>query len=57
MNIEQSFMTRTEGMKRTASWSDLPPAQAGLAEALRKAFHLPPDDTERQFADLLGKLC
>lgn len=58
MNVEQSFLSRTEGtMKRVASWTDLPPAHAGLAAALQKAFHLPADETERQFAELLQKLC
>jgi hypothetical protein len=44
-------------MKRTSSWIDLPPARAGLAAALRRAFDLPSDETERQFGDLLQKLC
>ena len=44
-------------MKRVAAWIDLPPAQAGLAAALQRAFHLPADETERQFGDLLRKLC
>ena len=58
MDIEQSFLSRTEGtMKRVSGWIDLPPAQAGLAAALRRAFDLPADETERQFAELLNKLC
>ena len=57
MDVEQSFLSRTEGMRRSSSWTDLPPAQAGLAAALRRAFDLPVDETERQFADLLRKLC
>ena len=44
-------------MRRVSSMFDLPPAQAGLAAALRRAFDLPADETERQFADLLAKLC
>ena len=44
-------------MKRIASWTDLPPTQAGLAAALHKAFDLPTEETERQFAELLSKLC
>ena len=44
-------------MKRAAGWTDLSPAQAGLAAALRRAFDVPADETERQFADLLRKLC
>jgi hypothetical protein len=58
MEMEQSFPPRTDGtMRRTASWIDLPPARAGLAAALRRAFDLPADETERQFGELLQKLC
>lgn len=56
MDIRQSFLSRTEGMRRVSSMFDLPPAQAGLAAALRRAFDLPADETERQFAELLSKL-
>jgi hypothetical protein len=57
MDIEQSFLSGTEaGMRRVSSWSDPSPAQAGLAAALRRAFDLPADQSERQFADLLRKL-
>ena len=56
MNMEQSFMGRPEGGRRGATWNDLSPAQAGLAAALRRAFDMPADQTERQFADLLQKL-
>jgi len=44
-------------MSRSISWSELPPAQAGLAAALRRAFTVPADETEREFEDLLSKLC
>ncbi len=44
-------------MRRISSWNDLPPSQAGFAAALRRAFDLPADDTERQFEQLLQKLC
>ena len=44
-------------MKRVSNWIDLPPAQVGLAAALRRAFDLPDDETDRQFEQLLGKLC
>lgn len=44
-------------MRRVSGWIDLPPAQAGLAAALRRAFDLPADETERQFGELLSKLC
>ena len=56
MDIEQSFLSRTEGMRRVSGMFDLPPAQVGLAAALRRAFDLPADQTERQFAELLSKL-
>ena len=57
MDFEQSFLSETEGMRRVSSMFHLPPAQAGLAAARRRAFDLPADETERQFADLLAKLC
>ena len=44
-------------MKRVSSWIDLPPAHAGLAAALRRAFTMPADETERQFEQLLRKIC
>ncbi|MFL6723282.1 MAG: hypothetical protein ACJ8E7_03980 [Sphingomicrobium sp.] len=44
-------------MFRSNGWSDLPPAQAGFAAALRRAFDLPRDETERQFDELLAKIC
>ena len=44
-------------MFRSIHWSDLPPAQAGVAAALRRAFDLPADETERKFEELLAKLC
>jgi hypothetical protein len=57
MDIETSFMSRTEGtMRRVSGWYDLPPSQAGLAAALRRAFDLPCDESERQFAALLCKM-
>ena len=57
MDIETSFLSRTEGtVKRVSSWLDLPPQQAGLAAALRRAFDLPADETERQFEQLLREL-
>ena len=57
MDIERSFMLRTEGaIRHSMSWRDLPPAQAGLAAALRRAYSLPADESEQQFEDLLSKL-
>jgi len=50
-------MARTEGsIRESISWRDLPPTQAGLAAALRRAYALPADETERQFEQLLQKL-
>jgi hypothetical protein len=57
MDIERSFMARTEGsIRHSISWRDLPPTQAGLAAALRRAYELPADETGRQFEQLLQKL-
>jgi len=57
MDIERSFMSRTEGLiRQSISWRDLPPTQAGLAAALRRAYSLPADESERQFEQLLEKL-
>ena len=48
--------TRTDdAMKHMPIWSDLPPSQAGLAAALRRAFKTPANDQEA-FEDLLRKL-
>ena len=50
-------MLRTEGsIRRSVTWSDLPPTQAGLAAALRRAYALPADETEEKFAELLRRL-
>jgi hypothetical protein len=43
-------------MKRLISWSDLPPAQAGVSAALRRAFAAPADGYSREFEDLLREL-
>lgn len=43
-------------MTRSILWNDLPPAQAGLAAALRRAFDLPADESGQQFEELLNKL-
>lgn len=50
-------MLRTEGaIRESISWRDLPPTQAGLAAALRRAYSLPADESARQFEPLLRKL-
>jgi hypothetical protein len=57
MDIERSFMLRTDGaIRQSISWRDLHPTQAGLAAALRRAYAMPADDTERRFEELLRKL-
>lgn len=43
-------------MKRMVTWTDLPPAQAGLSAALRRAFVAPADGGSRELDDLLRKL-
>ena len=43
-------------MKHLRIWSDLPPTQAGLAAALRRAFKTPAND-QGDFEELLQKLC
>lgn len=43
-------------MSYIASWTDLPPSQAGLAAALRRAFETPADETARKFEELLRRL-
>ena len=55
---ERPQVRRTdETMKHMPIWSDLPPAQAGLAAALRRAFRMQADDNARKFDELLQKLC
>jgi len=58
MNVEERPRNpRTEGtLKRMIRWTDLPPTQAGLAEALRRAFDVPTNDNARQFDELLRRL-
>jgi hypothetical protein len=57
MNIERPFASRTNGsMSRTTNWTELPPSQAGLAAALRRAFAMPEDETARKFEELLHRL-
>jgi hypothetical protein len=58
MDFERHQMSMPDGrMNRSINWSDLPPAQAGLAAALRRAFTVPADGSQRQFEDLLSKIC
>jgi hypothetical protein len=43
-------------MTLLTNWTDLPPTQAGLAAALRRAFEMPADETARKFEELLHRL-
>ena len=43
-------------MKRMVSWTDLPPTQAGVSAALRRAFAAPADDRSREFDEILREL-
>jgi hypothetical protein len=57
MNVERPLATRANGSTSyIASSNDLPPSQAGLAAALRRAFATPCDDTGRKFEELLSRL-
>jgi hypothetical protein len=57
MNIERPQVSRTNGsMPHVASWTDLPPCQAGVAAALRRAFTMPADEAARKFEELLHRL-
>jgi hypothetical protein len=57
MNFERPLQSRTNGsMARATSWTELPPCQAGLAAALRRAFAMPADETARKFDELLHRL-
>ena len=38
------------------SWTDLPPTQAGLAAALKRAFESIADEDDNKFLELLRKL-
>jgi hypothetical protein len=55
--MERSFILRTEGAtRRNLGWHDLPPTQAGLAAALRRAYSIPIEESAREFEELLRKL-
>ena len=52
MIMERPPLMRTEAAAmRTVILQDLPPVQAGLSAALRRAFDVPHDDIERQLND------
>ncbi|MGH6706071.1 MAG: hypothetical protein ACREBK_07390 [Sphingomicrobium sp.] len=43
-------------MKRLVTWTDLPPTQAGVSAALRRAFAAPADERSREFDELIREL-
>ena len=43
-------------MQHPSYLTELPPAQAGLAAALRRAFELPSEEAHLQLSELLNKL-
>jgi hypothetical protein len=43
-------------MTRLSNWTELPPCQAGLSAALRRAYAMPDDENARKFDDLLRQL-
>ena len=55
MDFERPQARTDDTMKHMPIWSDLPPVQAGLAAALRRAFKTPANDQEA-FDELLRKL-
>lgn len=55
--MERPQFARTEAAAmRMVMVNDLPPVQAGLSAALRRAFEIPRDECERQLEELLRKL-
>ncbi|WP_156930324.1 hypothetical protein [Sphingomonas jaspsi] len=57
MANDRPFETRTKNsMSNRVKIDVLPPVQAGLAAALRRAFHAPADDAAGEFEALLKKL-
>jgi hypothetical protein len=43
-------------MSYVPSWTDFSPTQAGLAAALKRAFEVPADETQRRFEELVRNL-
>jgi hypothetical protein len=43
-------------MSFTAGWTAFSPTQAGLAAALKRAFEVPADETQRRFEELVRNL-
>ena len=43
-------------MSYIASWTELPPTQAGLSAALRRAYEIPAEENARKFDELLSQL-
>ena len=57
MDMERPTSTRTVGsMRYVPNSTDFSPTQAGLAAALRRAFEVPADETQRKFEELVRSL-
>ena len=57
MDMESSLGSRRNGsVSFMPSWTDLPPTQAGLAAALKRAFESMADEDDDKFLELLRKL-
>jgi hypothetical protein len=56
MNMERPPERTDAAAMRMVVLQDLPPVQAGLSAALRRAFAMPHEESERQFDELLRKL-
>ena len=57
MNIERAMSSRTsESMTRASNLPILPPVQAGVSDALRRAFAVPANGAPCDFDELIRKL-
>jgi len=56
MDMERPTSSTNGSMRYLPTWTDLSPAHAGLAAALRRAFEVPADETQRKFEELVRNL-
>ena len=57
MDMNRSYLAGADSEpKRSLGFHDLPPCQAGLSAALRRAFAVPVGNDDRPFEELLRKL-
>ena len=54
--MERPTSSTNGSMRYLPTWTDLSPAHAGLAAALRRAFEVPADETQRKFEELVRNL-